>query len=479
MADYKLADFETFHNVIGNELSATEKTRRAVNPSDKQQLAEVPVSTQDDVDRAVAAAQAAFPAWRDLTQDDRAGLLLKFVEAIEANQQEFAQLLGKEAGKPPQAVGIELFLLSHQIREVIKYRLTEEVIEDTDERKIVLRHVPLGVGVGIVPWNFPMLLGIVKLVSALLAGNTFIWKPSPYSPYTALKLGELGAKIFPKGVFNVLSGEEDLGPMLTGHPGVAKISFTGSVATGKKVAAACAPTLKRFTLELGGNDVAIVYPDVDIAATVPKIATLSLLHTGQVCFCIKRVYVHEDIYDAFLAAFVDFVKTLKTGGSADAQAALGPVQNSMQHAKLLDLYSDITKQGLKVAYRAELDSSETKDGLFLPATVIENPPDDSRLVVEEQFGPIVPLLKWSDEEDVVRRANSSLMGLGGSVWSTNLKQAENTARRLEAGTVWVNAHFEVGPQVGFGGHKESGIGVESGLDGIKGWCNAQAIWARK
>lgn len=201
--------------------------------------------------------------------------------------------------------------------------------------------------------------------------------------------------------------------------------------------------------------------------------------TGQVCLCIKRVYVPEDIYHAFLAAFVDFVKTLKTGGPADAQAALGPVQNSMQHEKLLDLYSDISKQGLKVAYRGELKQLETKDGFFLPPTVVDNPPEDSRLVIEEQFGPIVPLLKWADEDDVVRRANASLMGLGGSVWSTDREKAERTARRLEAGTVWVNAHFEVGPQVGYGGHKQSGIGVESGLDGIKGWCNAQAVWARK
>ncbi|KAI4602772.1 hypothetical protein KJ359_007990 [Pestalotiopsis sp. 9143b] len=331
---------------------------------------------------------------------------------------------------------MELFLLCHQLREVSKFPLSEDVIEDTDERKIVLRYVPLG-------------------------------------------LGELAAKIFPGGVVNVLSGEEDLGPMLTAHPGIAKVSFTGSVATGKKVAAACAPTLKRFTLELGGNDVAIVYPDVDIAATVPKIATLAYMLTGQVCLCINRVYVHEDIYDAFLAAFVGFVKTLKTGGPADAQAAIGPVQNSMQHAKLLDLYSDISTQGLKVAYSGELEQLETKDGLFLPPTVVDNPPEDSRLVVEEQFGLIVPLLKWADEKDVVRRANASLMGLGGSVWSADREQAERTARRLEAGTVWVNAHFEVGPQVGYGGHKQSGIGVESGLDGVKGWCNAQAVWARK
>jgi acyl-CoA reductase-like NAD-dependent aldehyde dehydrogenase len=206
---------------------------------------------------------------------------------------------------------------------------------------------------------------------------------------------------------------------------------------------------------------------------------MSFLLSGQVCFAIKRIYVHESIYDIFLVAFVNFVMTLKIGGSTNVEAALGSIQNKMQYTKLLDMYSQISKQGWKVAHGGKPLSSNTNRGYFLPATVIDNPPENSRLVVEEQFGPIVPLLKWSDEEDVLRRANASLMGLGGSVWSKDVKHAERLTRRLEAGTVWVNSHFEVGPQVGYGGHKNSGIGVESGLDGLKGWCNAQAIWVKK
>ncbi|KAI3390310.1 hypothetical protein diail_10306 [Diaporthe ilicicola] len=477
--DYELDDFETFHNVIDNKLTKTTRSRRAVNPSTEEHLAEVPVSTQEDVDRAVASSQAAFPAWSNLSQDERATYLSKYADAIEANQEAFSKLLGAEAGKPPQAAGMELSLVGVYIRETFQHRLNEEKIEDNDERTVVLRHVPLGVGVGIVPWNFPVVLGIVKLVSCLLAGNTFIWKPSPYTPYTALKLGELGAKVFPKGVFNVLSGEEDLGPMFTAHPGVAKISFTGSVASGKKVMQACASTLKRVSLELGGNDAAVVCADVDIASVVPKIASLALMNSGQVCLCIKRVYVHEDIYDAFLAAFVEFVKTLKSGSATDFEAMLGPQQNSMQYAKLLDLYSQISKDGWKIALGGEPAASKTDKGFFLPITVVDNPPEDSRVVAEEQFGPIVPLLKWSDEDDVLRRANTSSMGLGGSVWSTDLKRAERLARRLEAGTVWVNSHFEIGPLVSFGGHKESGIGVELGMDGLKGWCNPQTVYINK
>ncbi|PSR80254.1 putative betaine aldehyde dehydrogenase [Coniella lustricola] len=468
----------TFHNVIDNELVSTAKTRRGTDAATGQLLnIEVPVSTQEDVDRTVDAAHAAFLKWREVSVDDRAAYIAKFADAIEANQQEFAQLLSKETGKPPGAASIELFISLGWVRGTLKHKLTEEVIEENEQRSVVVRYVPLGVGVGIVPWNFPILLGLIKLASCLYAGNALIWKPSPFSPYTALKLGELGSKIFPKGVFNVLSGEEDLGPLLTGHPGVAKISFTGSVATGKKVVAACATTLKRVSLELGGNDVAIVRSDVDIAAAVPTIASIAFMLAGQVCFAIKRVYVHESIYEEFLAAFVDFVKNLKSGGPNDADAYFGPLQNSMQHAKVLDIFGDISKNGYKVALGGEI--SEESQGFFLPATIIDNPPEDSRLVTLEQFGPIVPLLKWSDEDDVVRRANASLMGLGGSVWGKDIKAAEKMTRRLEAGTVWVNSHFEIGPEAPVGGHKESGLGVESGLEGLKGWCNMQSIFVRK
>ncbi|GAB1314672.1 Aldehyde dehydrogenase domain-containing protein [Madurella fahalii] len=480
--NYKIENFQTFYNVINNELTATAETRHATNPSTNEPLPAVPVSSQEDVDRAVAAAQAAFPAWSNLSQDERAEYIARFADALETNKEGFAKLLGEEAGKPPQAAGIELYLASFYSRGALQHRLTEEIIEETDERTITTRFVPLGVGVGIIPWNFPILLGIIKLSSALLAGNTFIWKPSPYSPNTALKVGELAARIFPKGVVNVLSGDESLGPLLTAHPGVAKVSFTGSVATGKKVMQACAATLKRVTLELGGNDAAIIYPDVDIAAVVPKIARLAFVHTGQVCMAAKRIYVHEDIYDAFLAALSKFVQAaLKAGSHTDPTAVLGPVQNRMQFGKLQDMYSQINKQGWK-AVPAPDPSTPTKGpegGFFLPPTLIDNPPENSRIVTEEQFGPIVPLLKWSDEDDVVRRANSTLMGLGGSVWSSDLAKAERTARRLEAGSVWVNSHFELSPKAAFGGHKHSGIGVESGLDGLKGWCNTQVVWVCK
>jgi acyl-CoA reductase-like NAD-dependent aldehyde dehydrogenase len=476
--DYKIS-FDTFHNVIDGKLTTTTSHRHGICPSNEEPLWDVPVSTQEDVDNAVKAASNAFPAWRNLSPDDRAKYLDQLADAIEANKDELISLLGQEVGKPPQAGAFELSLTLSIARKTVKLRLKEDVVEDNSDRTVIVRYVPLGVGVGIVPWNFPLALGVGKLFPALLAGNSFIWKPSPFTPYSALKIAELGTKVLPPGVFQALSGDEDLGPKLTLHPDIAKISFTGSIATGKKVMAAAATTLKRITLELGGNDVAIVCDDVDIEAVVPKVGFLAFVHTGQICMNIKRIYVHEKIYDDFLAALVSFTKQMKTGDHTDEQAFFGPIQNKMQYAKLEDLYSQIRKEDWKVAVGGSPDDeNKSTKGYFLTPTVIDNPPEDARIVVEEPFGPILPVLKWSDEEDVLRRANASQQGLGASVWSKNVERGKEMATRLEAGSVWVNTHFEVDASIPFGGHKQSGIGSEWGMLGLQGWCNPQTFMVK-
>ncbi|RWA05107.1 hypothetical protein EKO27_g9994 [Xylaria grammica] len=474
--DYKIP-FTTFHNVINNELAETATTRRAVCPSNEEPLWESPVSGEDDVNRAVSAANQAFRSWSKLSQDARAEYLVKFADAIEANKEEFINLLGKEVGKAPQAAAFEMFFVMGIARETPKLRLREEKPVDDAERTAIVRYVPLGVGVGIVPWNFPLTLGVGKLIPALLAGNTFIWKPSPYSPYSALKLAEIGTKIFPPGVFQALSGEETLGPLLTAHPGVAKVSFTGSVATGKKVMAACASTLKRVTLELGGNDAAIVCDDVDIDSVVAKVAFFTFVHSGQICMNIKRIYVHEGIYDKFLAALVATTKQFKIGDHTDPEAFFSPIQNRMQHEKLQKFYSQISKEGWKTVLGGE-SGPKPKNGFFMPPTIIDSPPEESSIVVDEPFGPIVPVLKWADEDDVIKRANASRLGLGASVWSKDVPRARRMAEQLEAGSIWVNTHFELAPNVPFGGHKESGLGMDWGEVGLEGWCNPQAYWVK-
>ncbi|KAF4311645.1 putative aldehyde dehydrogenase-like protein [Botryosphaeria dothidea] len=477
--DYKI-DFTTFKNVVNNQLKSASngKTRHSIDPSTEEALPEVPFSTKDDVDEAVNNARAAFPAWRDLSYDERAQKMLALADGVEANQQAFQDLLVKESGKPAQTAGIEVAMTIGHLREIAKLRLPAETIEDTEERSVVVRYTPLGVGCGIVPWNWPLLLGIGKVGSALLTGNTFIWKSSPFTPYSGLKLAELGAKIFPPGVLQALSGGDDLGPMVTEHPGIDKISFTGSTFTGKKVMESCSRTLKRVTLELGGNDPAIICDDVDLEKVVPKIGTFAFLNSGQICMDIKRVYVHEKIYDAFREALVNFTKAVKTGPASDPEVLVGPIQNSMQYEKVKDMYTEIAKQGWNAALGGAVHERNAP-GYFVQPAIIDNPPDDSRIVVEEPFGPIIPLLKWSDEADVVRRANDTKMGLGASVWSKDLEKAGRMASKLEAGSVWVNTHFELAPYVPFGGHKWSGMGMEWGVVGMKGWCYTQSMWTRK
>ncbi|KAF4957864.1 hypothetical protein FSARC_11160 [Fusarium sarcochroum] len=465
-SDDQKVDFQTFQNVINNQLSATSETRHGICPSTEEPLWESPVSTQEDVDRAVSAAKAAFPAWRKLSQDERADYLVKFADAIEAHKFEFINLLGRETGKVPQGSELEFTILMGHVREFPKLRLKEEKIEDNDDRTAVVRYVPLGVGVGIVPWNFPAVQSVGKAYPAMLAGNAFILKPSPYAPYSALKLAEIGSKILPPGVFQAISGGDDLGPMLTAHPDVAKISFTGSIPTGKKIMAACASTLKRVSLELGGNDAAIVCQDVDIATVAVKI-----------CTCIKRIYVHESIYDEFLSTVVGFLNTLKTGDFSDAEAFFGPIQNKMQFDKLQRLYAQIDEQGWKRAF-GSVSVEKPNKGYYLSPTLIDNPPEDSEIVQTEPFGPIVPIMKWSTEDEVIARANASEFGLGASVWSKDVPRARRIAEQLEAGSIWVNAHLETSPNVPNGGHKYSGIGVDWGEVGLKGWCNPQAYWVK-
>ncbi|KAJ8106079.1 hypothetical protein ONZ43_g7182 [Nemania bipapillata] len=221
----------------------------------------------------------------------------------------------------------------------------------------------------------------------------------------------------------------------------------------------CSKTLKRFTLELGGNDAAIVCSDVDAAAVATKIGIIAWCNSGQICICVKRIYVHESVYDAFLAGLVGFAESLKLGVGADA--FVGPLSNQFQYERVKELLTDIEKTQLKVA-----------------TGIIDNPPDDARIVTEEQFGPVIPVMKWTDEADVIRRANNSSAGLGASVWSRDMDQADRIGKQLQAGNIWINCHAEMQPSTPFSGHKQSGLGAEMGIDGLKAYCNIQSVYTR-
>ncbi|ODA79076.1 hypothetical protein RJ55_04667 [Drechmeria coniospora] len=465
-------------NIINGQFVASERTRHSIDPATGEALYEVPVATRDDLDLAVQHAREAFTAWSKTAFAERSRLLLAFADAIEQNRHELEQLLTMEQGKPLSLSHQELDMTLAWLRTFATMEVKEEVVEDVEERTIYATFPPLGVCGAIIPWNWPILLGMGKVGPALMTGNVMIVKPSPFTPYCDLKLGELGMSIFPPGVFQVLSGHDELGPWMTEHGGIDMISFTGSIPTGKRVAASCAKTLKRYVLELGGNDAAVVCEDVDVAKCVPKIAMSSFLNSGQICMLTKRIYVHEEIYDQFRDAMVEFTRAkVKTGAGFEPDVVVGPVQNRIQFDLVKDMYSQIDACRWRTALRGEVRSSSK--GYFIEPAIIDNPPEDSRIVVEEPFGPIVPLLRWTDEDDVLRRANGLRTGLGASVWSRDVERAERMARQLSAGSVWVNSHFDVAPHVPFGGHKESGVGVEWGIEGFKQYTNSTSLWVWK
>ena len=462
--------------LINGEYIQTKKTIPVINPSNEEVIAEVPDASREDLDRAVAAAREAFPAWSSRPTEERAELLMKLADVIEKNKDELTELLMNENGKPLQASQAEMEDAIRWYRAIASQRLDEEILEDSEEHKVVLQYVPLGVVGAIVPWNFPMNLAAWKIAPALLTGNTLVVKPSPNTPLSTLRMAELAKDLFPKGVLNIISGGDDLGPWMTAHEGMDKISFTGSTETGKKVMKSASDNLKRTTLELGGNDAAIVLPDADPKQVVEGLFWAAFANTGQVCVDAKRLYIHEKIYDEVLKEMIAYAKTIQVGDPSDPKTGLGPLQNKMQYDKVRELIQETKDSGARIAYEGEVPAGK---GYYIPVTIVDNPPEDSRLVQEEPFGPIVPLLKYKDIDEAVQRANHTKYGLAGSVWGKDLELAYDVASRLETGTVWINESQVMQPDFPFGGHKESGIGVEHGREGLAAFTNSRTVMIKK
>ncbi|KQX19656.1 aldehyde dehydrogenase [Sphingomonas sp. Root50] len=445
----------------------------AYNPATGRVVAQAPEADRSQLDQAVAAARRAFPGWAAKTLAERQSFVDSIGTAIETHMDAFQRLLTLEQGKARAGAEWEIGGSIIWCREIAHQELAPHIAEESSGRRVETRRVPLGVVGAITPWNFPVLLAIWKIAPALVAGNTVVLKPSPHTSLCTLKLGELLREILPPGVLNVVSGGNELGAWLTGHPDVQKISFTGSTATGKKVMASAASNLKRVTLELGGNDPAIVLPDVDVEDTAKALFWAAFQNSAQFCVAAKRIYIHESIYDALAQALVAYAATVKVGDGSQQGVDLGPIQNRMQFEKLKDLLADAKANGLRFLAGGEV--TDDSGGFFVPVTIVDNPPENSRVVQEEAFGPVLPLLKFSDIDDVVARANNTEYGLAASVWSRDLDQARSIAERIEAGTVWINEIHSFSPHVAFGGHKQSGIGIENALEGLAEYTNAQTI----
>ncbi len=446
------------------------------NPATGAPFASAPDCTLAELDTAVAAARKAFSAWKATPIAERRKALGAMAGVIMQHADELARLLTLEQGKPHPDASADVMGGAYWLGESARHEIPEHVSEDTPEHKAVTRYGPIGVVAAIVPWNFPIILAAFKLGPALLAGNTVILKPAPTTPLTTLRIGELCRAVLPPGVLNVVSGSDRLGPWLTAHAGIDKISFTGSTATGKRVMESAAKDLKRVTLELGGNDAAIVMPDIDVKAMAEQLFWAAFRNAGQICIATKRMYVHKDIYEPLKEALVAYARTVRVGDGSEQGTQIGPVQNKAQYQRVLDLIADAKARGYKFLIGGEKSEGP---GYFVPITILDNPPEDARIVQEEQFGPVLPLMSYENLDEVITRANGTSYGLGASIWSRDIERAEALAARLEAGTVWINESQTLSPHAAFGGHKQSGIGVEGGQEGLLEFCQAQTVFVRR
>ncbi len=460
-----------YNLLINGEMVAGTSTMPVLNPATEEVLTDCPRSSEEQLNQAVQAAKNAFSSWSQTQIQERKEIVLKIADIVEANAQELAQILTEEQGKPIGDATGEVYGMAAFCRYFASLDLPVKLIEDSDGRKVEAHRTPLGVVGAIVPWNFPLILLAFKLPPALIAGNTIVIKPAPTTPLSTLRVAELIKDVAPPGVINVITDLNDLGAALTAHPDVRKISFTGSTATGAKVMAGAAGLLKRITLELGGNDAGIVLNDVDPKEAAPKLFNSAFQNTGQVCIAMKRLYVHEDIYDEMCDELATLANETVIGNGLEQGTKLGPLNNKMQFDKVKELIEDAKTDGNVIA------GGEVPDqpGYFIRPTIVRDIEEGSRLVDEEQFGPVLPVMKFSDEKDAVERANATQWGLGGSVWSSDLDKAYALAEKMEAGTIWINKHSELDPTIPFGGSNQSGLGKELGAEGLEEFTQLKII----
>ena len=460
-----------YNLLINGEMVAGTSTMPVLNPATEEVLTDCPRSSEEQLNQAVQAAKNAFSSWSQTQIQERKEIVLKIADIVEANAQELAQILTEEQGKPIGDATGEVYGMAAFCRYFASLDLPVKLIEDSDGRKVEAHRTPLGVVGAIVPWNFPLILLAFKLPPALIAGNTIVIKPAPTTPLSTLRVAELIKDLAPPGVINVITDLNDLGAALTAHPDVRKISFTGSTATGAKVMAGAAGLLKRITLELGGNDAGIVLNDVDPKEAAPKLFNSAFQNTGQVCIAMKRLYVHEDIYDEMCDELATLANETVIGNGLEQGTKLGPLNNKMQFDKVKELIEEAKTDGNVIA------GGEVPDqpGYFIRPTIVRDIEEGSRLVDEEQFGPVLPVMKFSDEKDAVKRANATQWGLGGSVWSSDLDKAYALAEKMEAGTIWINKHSELDPTIPFGGSNQSGLGRELGAEGLEEFTQLKII----
>lgn len=471
------------NTVAGTRVGAA-RYFESFNPATGEALGRVPHTAPEQVAEAVAAARAAQPAWAARPDAERRALLRQVAELIGSQSEALAQWVAREQGKPlggigpGQVPGARFEALGCRVWTEVPAALelpVETVFEDAGRRD-ELHRKPYGVIGAIAPWNWPLLIAVWQMMPAIRCGNTVVIKPSEHTSIGTLELVRRVAELLPPGVVNSISGPGDVGAALVEQPGLDKILFTGSAATGARIAAAAARHLTPTTLELGGNDPALVLPDADPRAIAMDLFWGAFINMGQTCACAKRVYVHRSLHDALVAELQAIAETLPMGDGMAEGVAFGPVQNRPQFDKVAALVEAARSEGGRVVCGGQ---PRPGPGLFYPPTVVTGLRDGARLVDEEQFGPVLPVIAYDDLEEAIASANRLDVGLGASVWSPDLARAQQVALRLEAGTVWINQHGSIHPLVPFGGSKRSGWGLEFGLEGLKAVTRPQVISLKK
>lgn len=454
----------------------TGTTARPVHdPATGALIGHAPVQGVDDLEADIAAARAAQKEWARRPGAERTELLLAAADALEAVAEPLAELLSREQGKPlngPNA-RFEVGGCSAWTRVSATTPLEPEVVVDDGETYATLSYKPVGVVGAIGPWNWPMLISIWQIAPSLRMGNTVVIKPSANTTLSVLAMCHVMNQVLPEGLLTVIAGDRQVGRLMPTHPGIDKIMFTGSTETGRKIAESASGTLKRLTLELGGNDAGIVLPDLfdgvegeDAEDAVTEgIFWGAFINTGQTCAALKRLYVPDAIYDRVCASLTRVAAKMPMGVGVEEQNVLGPLQNKNQFDIVDSLVKAAVSSGATVLCGADPDHDAP--GFFYPTTLIADIDGDNPLVVEEQFGPALPIIRYSTLDEALHEANRLDVGLGASVWSSDRAKAREVAERVEAGTVWINAHGAIDPRVPFGGIKSSGYGLEFGVEGLK------------
>jgi acyl-CoA reductase-like NAD-dependent aldehyde dehydrogenase len=458
--------------VIDGRKIRTGRQIDVINPATGAVFAAAARADEAVLNAAVDAAHRAFPAWSAMKLPQRAVLMHKLADSLQEHAEEFARLIVMEQGKPlaearheaPMGVAILRYMADN-----VDY--APVVLKSDGDKKIVEHRRPLGVVAAITPWNVPLGLLFIKLAPALFAGNTVVAKPAPTTPLSTCLLAEIWNEILPPGVFNVICDDNDLGATLTSHPGIAKIGFTGSTATGMKVMASAAGTLKRLTLELGGNDPALVLDDADPIETARRVFTAAMGNAGQVCLAAKRIFVPARMYDVVCDELARLADATIVGDGLDPVTTMGPIQNAAQYQKALGYLEDARASGTIIAGGVPVPGP----GYFIRPTIVRDIPDSARLVCEEQFCPVLPVLSYNDIDDAIERANATDYGLGATVWGRDLERAFDVAMRIDAGTVWINEHMVFDFSVTARGAKLSGFGGELGPEGFNSYTQGYVV----